>query len=88
MLYETENDMWDIVAAAMGAEWTSAQRAALSTNGETLDTSCRAALRLYALAAAEARPLLDRRQRAVVDDAVALFEPALPQRTRATSPRH
>lgn len=70
ILYSSENDLWNLVAVRMGERWASTQAAALSESGETLDASCRAALRLYALAAAEARPLLDRHQRAVVDAAL------------------
>jgi hypothetical protein len=69
ILYGTENVMWDMVAEAMGEPWASSQAAALSMRGEPLEASCRAALRLYALAAAAGWPLLDRRQRGVVGQA-------------------
>ncbi|HET6615323.1 MAG TPA: hypothetical protein VFH62_05505, partial [Dehalococcoidia bacterium] len=61
---------WDLVAGAMGEPWASTQRAALSLDGESHEDSARAALRLYALAAAEVRPLLSPRQRQVVDHTV------------------
>jgi hypothetical protein len=51
----------------MGTEWGSAQRHALGLDEATWETSCRAALDLYALAAKEIAPLLDDDQRAVVD---------------------
>jgi hypothetical protein len=72
ILYGTENVMWDRVSEAMGEPWASAQATALSMRGEPLEASCRAALRLYALAADEAWELLDRRQRAVVGNACAI----------------
>lgn len=74
ILYGSENVLWDLVAARMGEPWASAQAAALSEHAETLDASCWAALELYALAASDVRPLLDRRQRAVVDAACGLVE--------------
>lgn len=67
ILYGSENRLWDEVSAAMGAEWESAQRHALGLDEATWETSCRAALDLYALAAAEIAPLLDDDQRVVVD---------------------
>jgi hypothetical protein len=53
----------------MGARWASAQARALSEGGESLRESCAAALELYRLAAAAARPLMDRNQHAVTDAA-------------------
>lgn len=72
ILYDTENVLWRLVAEAMGEEWRRAQSAALSIDGEPFEESCRAALELYALAASEAAPLLDRTQRAVVAHAATL----------------
>jgi hypothetical protein len=66
ILYDSENRLWDEVSAAMGAEWTAAQRAALGLDGATWESSCHAALHLYALATAELAPTLDRDQQAVV----------------------
>lgn len=66
MLFGTDNVMWDLVAAAMGTEWRAAQSAAFGLDGESLERSSRAALRLYALAAGEVMPTLDRRQSEVV----------------------
>jgi hypothetical protein len=72
ILYGTENVLWDLVSDEMGEPWESAQAGALGLRGESLEASCRAALGLYAIAAAEVWPLLDRRQRAVVAHACAL----------------
>jgi hypothetical protein len=72
ILFGTDNVLWDLVAERMGEPWASTQARALSEQGESLEESCRAALELYALAAADARPLLDRHQRAVADAACAL----------------
>jgi hypothetical protein len=73
ILFGTDNVLWDLVAERMGEPWASTQARAFSEHGESLEDSCRAALELYALAAADARPLLDRDQRAVVDAACALL---------------
>ena len=70
ILYGSENRLWDLVAGAMGEPWASTQRAALSLDGESHEDSALAALRLYALAADEVRPLLSHRQRQVVDHAL------------------
>lgn len=66
ILYETENRLWDLVAAKMGPRWRRAQAAALGVGGEPLEEGCRAALELFAMAARDLGPLLDRRQKAVV----------------------
>ena len=72
ILFGTDNVLWDLIGVRMGPRWRRAQSAALSEHGESLEESCRAALGLYALAAAEARPLLSREQRTVVDAACAI----------------
>lgn len=72
ILYETENALWDLVAASMGPRWTRAQAAALGSGGESLERTCAAALELFALAAAEVRPLLNERQYRVVSHACAI----------------
>jgi hypothetical protein len=66
ILHGSENRLWDLVANAMGAGWRRAQSAAFGLNGEPFEETCQAALRLYGLAADEARSLLDERQRRVV----------------------
>jgi hypothetical protein len=80
MMYDTENVLWDLVAARtdsaarIGEGWSRAQAAAFSVDGEGFEGSCRAALRLYLLAAREVHRLLDARQREVVDYACGLAE--------------
>lgn len=66
ILYGSENRLWDELSAAMGAEWTTAQRAAFGLDGATWEASCRAAFDLYALAVAELTPTLHDDHRAVV----------------------
>lgn len=70
LLYGTENLLWERVAEVAGAEWRDAQTAALGLGGESPDERARAALRLFRLAAAEVEPVLDERQRAVVEHAL------------------
>lgn len=66
ILYETENELWDLIAARMGEQWSRAQGTAFATGGEAFEDTCRTALMLYALAAREALPLLSVEQLAVV----------------------
>ncbi len=66
ILYGSENGLWDEVSAAVGAEWTAAQRAALGLDGATWESSCHAALDLYAQAVAELATVLDDDQREVI----------------------
>ena len=68
--------MWDLVADAMGEGWSRTQAAALGLGGESLERTCGAALGLYGLAAEEVAPLLDGRQRAVVERARVLAQSA------------
>jgi Nucleotidyltransferase domain len=70
LLYGSENVLWERVAEAAGAEWRDAQTVALGLGGESPDERARAALRLFRLAAAEVEPVLDERQRAVVEHAL------------------
>jgi hypothetical protein len=72
ILFGSENQLWQLVSEAMGLAWQEAQAAAFGIDGENIDSSCRAAQRLFGLAAAEVRPLLDARQTDVVDHALAL----------------
>lgn len=72
ILYETENVLWDAVAAEMGEEWSRTQEMALGVTGAGFEAACRASLRLYVLAAEAVRHLLDDRQRAVVEHACEL----------------
>jgi predicted nucleotidyltransferase len=70
ILFGSENRLWELVARDLGAAWSDAQSAALAIGGESLEASSEAAVRLFELAVDEVRPLLDRRQRAVVDHAL------------------
>jgi hypothetical protein len=76
ILYGSENRVWDLVADAMGEGWSRTQSAALGLGGESLEQTCGAALGLYGLAAEEVAPLLDGRQREVVDRARGLAQSA------------
>lgn len=71
LLYEAEDDLWDDVARRIGPDWERAQAAALGEHGESPEESCRAALDLFALAAAELEACFNERQRAVVRHALA-----------------
>ena len=70
LLYDSENDLVDLVSSALGEPWASTQRAALGLSTEAPRESAAAALRLYELASIEVARLLDDRQRAVVEPAV------------------
>lgn len=66
VLYDTENQLWDLVSAKMGAEWKQSQMVALGEGSQNFEETCKAALRLYALTAREVKQLLDERQYPVV----------------------
>ena len=66
ILYGSENGLWELVSDAMGEGWREAQYAALGLDGESLERTCVAALRLYGLAVEEVEPLFCARQSAVV----------------------
>lgn len=76
LLWETENDLWDLVAGELGEAWTADQDAALGLHDAPTAQQSRAALTLYARAAREIAPILDDRQRAVVRAALAAVERA------------
>jgi len=67
ILYGSENRLWDLVAQEMGPAWRDAQASALGVGGESFEVGSKAALRLFAISASEVMPLLDDRQRAVVE---------------------
>jgi hypothetical protein len=67
LLYGSENVLWELVSDEMGQPWAEAQRAALNVDEDGFEASCRAVLDLFDFAAKELRPLLDERQRTVVD---------------------
>jgi hypothetical protein len=72
LLVDSENDLWDLVAAQAGEPWRAAQDRALGLDGGPLDARCRAALDLYAATAAMAGAGFTSRQQAVVTGAISL----------------
>lgn len=72
ILYDTENQLWNLVSTQMGTKWTQLQRAALGEGYQSFEETCTAALQLYAAAAREVSHLLDRRQQKVVAHACEL----------------
>jgi hypothetical protein len=66
ILYETENQLWDLVSKRMGARWAQWQSAALGEGDQSFEETCSAALHLYAATAQEVSHLLDQRQNEVV----------------------
>ena len=77
ILYDSEHSLWSLVSEAMGRRWADLQASALAARGEGLAESASAALRLYALAVAEVRPLLDERQSNVVEHALEIARAAI-----------
>lgn len=69
LLYETENRLWDVVAAEMGDRWLQRQRAALGI-GVSFRESCWAATDLFALVAEQVIEVLNPQQRLVVEAAL------------------
>lgn len=74
LLYDSENELWDLVAAELGESWRKDQATALGLEDAAFEESCHAALRLFALACRKAWEQFDERQRAVVEHALALIE--------------
>jgi hypothetical protein len=72
ILYGTENDLWDAVAAAEGPAWARAWDDAAGVTGCDHLTGCRAALQLYRLTADRLAHHLDDADRAVVQTACGL----------------
>jgi hypothetical protein len=66
ILYDTENQLWNLVSTRMGTEWTQLQSIALGEGDQSFEDTCKAVLQLYAAAAQEVRHLLNRRQYQVV----------------------
>lgn len=69
ILYGSENDLWDLVADAMGPRYADLQATALGLRGAALDESSRATFGLFVIAVDELWALLDDRQRGVVGHA-------------------
>jgi hypothetical protein len=85
ILYDTENQLWDVVSTRMGAEWTRLQSIALGESSRKFEEACRAALQLFSLAAEEVKPLLDERQYTVVANACEIAGYPLVRNSRSTS---
>jgi predicted nucleotidyltransferase len=66
ILYDTENQLWDLVSKRMGTKWAQIQSTALGEDRQNFEDTCKAALQLYAIAASEIRHLLNHRQYQVV----------------------
>lgn len=78
ILYGSENRLWELVAKCEGPDWAAAQDEALGLDGVLSHADqCRAALRLYAMAAQRVQGILDRRQDEVVAGAVEVLEQSL-----------
>lgn len=73
LLCPGENDLWRMVNQELGEPWTSTQSLALGPGGEPFEETARAALELYMLASQEIEPILDDRQRGVVEGACQLI---------------
>ena len=76
ILYDSENDLWDLVADRMDVDWAKNQVAALGLTGRPFHESCDGALALYVLACESASSLFDPRQKTVVDHACDLARQA------------
>lgn len=69
ILYDTENQLWDLVSKKMGKNWEDLQTAAFGTGDESFKDTCKAALQLFVAAVQEVKQLMDRRQYDVVANA-------------------
>lgn len=79
ILYGTENRLWDLLAEEMGDPWAAAQTCALGINNDSFASTCRAALELYALTAAETLSVLnDTHRRIVMETCAAAGHPIIP----------
>lgn len=74
ILYDTENQLWDLVSTRMGTRWAELQGAALGEGDQGFEETCNATLQLYAAVAREVRHLLNRRQEEVVAHACEIAE--------------
>jgi hypothetical protein len=66
ILYDTENQLWDLVSKKMGRKWEHLQTAALGAGDQSFRDTCKAALQLFAATALEVEQSLDKRQHDVV----------------------
>lgn len=78
ILYDTENQLWNLVSARMGKEWAQLQSIALGEGNQNFEDTCGAALQLYTIVAREVRHLLNRRQYQVVAHACEIAGHSLP----------
>jgi hypothetical protein len=76
----SENRSWERIGRSVGGRWATAQRRALGIPSGSLAASCRAALALYSLTAADAAELLRPEQRAIVAHACRVAGQPLPER--------
>jgi hypothetical protein len=77
ILYDTENQLWDLVSSRMGTKWAQNQSAALGETGQSFEDTCKAALQLFGLAAQEVKHLLNQRQYQVVAHACEIAQQPL-----------
>lgn len=66
ILYDSENQLWDLVSKRMREKWAHVQRVALGEGQQSFEETCKAALLLFALTAQEVKHLLNKRQYQVV----------------------
>lgn len=74
ILYETEKEMWDLVAEEMGEPYRSIQARALGENDEGFAETCRAVFELYEVASRKVMPILSDGDRDVVEHACGLAQ--------------
>jgi hypothetical protein len=80
ILYDSENQLWDLVSEEMGTRWTLLQKVALGIGGRSFEETCRAALQLFVLACREVGNLLNKRQYQVVAHACEIAGYPLPDK--------
>jgi hypothetical protein len=66
ILYDSENQLSDLVAQELGEPWKSIQSVAFSSQDEDFGTSLRATMRLYSYAASFVYGIMNERQKRVV----------------------
>ena len=71
---ESENGLWETIADAGGPDWRTAQERAFNLRESDGRDAAAGTIEMFSLLAADARPLLDDRQRAVVDHVLAAVE--------------
>ncbi len=78
ILYDTENQLWDLVSTKMGMTWAQLQSVSLGEDNQSFEDTCKAALQLYSIVAREVEHLLNRRQYQVVAHACEIAGHPLP----------